>query len=144
MSGLAITPSANEGVMKRILLIAVAVLVLAAGAAGAWWHFVDNHDPLAAARRFIKAGDSRAAMIELRRAVQANPASAEAHLRLAGLQLQSGDPVAAEKELKAARDHGAKAPELPLLLAQSYLQQGRQKDLLAEFQPPLATAESPT
>jgi putative PEP-CTERM system TPR-repeat lipoprotein len=127
--------------MKKYVLVAVALLVVAMGAGAAWWKYGRAHDPMTNARAFLAKGDTRAAAIELRNAVRTDPTNAEAHLRLGLLQLQSGDPVAAEKELKQARDNGSKAPEIPVMLAQSYLQQGRNKELLDEFLPPAATPE---
>ena len=127
--------------MKKLIFAVIAVLILAAGAGAAWWKFGRPGDPLANAKRFMDKGDVRSATIELRNAVRLDPANPEAHLRLGVLQLQAGDPVAAEKELKAARTAGAKVPELNVLIAQSYLQQGRNKELLAEFLPPAPTAE---
>jgi len=134
--------------MKKYLLAGCAVLLLAAGGAGAWWKFGRTPDPVATAMDMLKKGDSRGATIELRSAVRNNPSNGEAHFRLGVLQLQSGDAVAGEKELKAAGSLGVKYPELPLLIAQSYLQQinmlaatpdvSRARDMLAQFQPPLA------
>ena len=96
---------------------------------------------MVAAQVYLQKGDTRAAMIELRNAVRTQPENAEAHRLLGIQQLRAGDPVAAEKELKAARALGAKETDLPLLLAQSYLQQNRSKELLSEFMPPAATPE---
>ncbi len=127
--------------MKKLPIIAVALLVVAGGGGAAWWKFGRNHDPLANARAFLEKGDTRSALIELRNAVRTNPNNPEAHFRLGTLQLQSGDPIAAEKELKEARAEGIKAPELPVMIAQTYLQQGRGKDLLAEFPPEGGTPE---
>lgn len=125
--------------MKKYLLIALAVVVLAGGAGVAWWKFGNRPSPMEAARSLLEKGDVRAALIELRNAVRNEPDNADAHFQLGMLQLRMGDPIAAEKELKSARSRGITASELPLLLAQSYLQQRRNKELLAEFQPPLAT-----
>jgi putative PEP-CTERM system TPR-repeat lipoprotein len=127
--------------MKKIVIAGLAVIVIGGGGAAAWWQFGRSHDPLSNAKAFLEKGDSRSAMIELRNAVRTDPANPEGHLRLGMLQLQSGDAVAAEKELKAARDNGARNPELGVLIAQTYLQQGRNKDMLAEFRPPAPTPE---
>ncbi len=134
--------------MKKILLAGVAVLVLAAGGAGAYWKFSHVRDPLANARTLLAKGDTRGGSIELRNAVRDNPQNGEAHFQLGALDLQTGDPVAAEKELKAARVLGASHPEIPLMLAQAYLQQvnlqpgnpvlSHARDVLTEFKPPLS------
>ncbi len=135
--------------MKTYLLAGTAVIVLAAGGAGAWWKLGHKQDLLAEARAMLAKGDSRAAAIDLRRAVSDDPSNGEAHFQLGMLQLQAGDPVAAEKELKAARSLGLKQPLLPLMIAQSYLQQvslepatprlNRAREMLSEFPTPLAT-----
>ena len=44
-----------------------------------------------------------------------------------------GDPVAAEKELRLARDAGFDARVVNPLMAQAYMQQGRYRDLLRDF-----------
>jgi putative PEP-CTERM system TPR-repeat lipoprotein len=127
--------------MKKIIFAVLAVMILAGGGAAAWWKFGRAHDPLTNARAFVEKGDIRSALIELRNAVRLDPTNPEAHLRLGTLQLQTGDAVAAEKELKAARDNGSKAIDLNVLIAQSYLQQGMNKEVLAEFRPPAATPD---
>ena len=127
--------------MKTYLLAGVAIVVVAAGGGAAWWKYGRTPDPLVAARTALQKGDVRAAAINLRNAVRDQPNNAAAHLQLGTLQLQSGDAVAAEKELKLAASLGSKAPDLNVMLAQSYLQQGRNKELLAEFPPPLSTPD---
>lgn len=119
--------------MKKLAIILGILLLLTGGGGAVWWKFIRQGDPLENAKRFLAAGDVRAAGVELRTAVRDNPSNAEAHLRLGELQLQVGDPIAAEKELKTASRLGAQAPELPVLLAQAYLQQNRYQDLLKEF-----------
>ncbi len=122
--------------MRKIIFAAVAVLVIAVGAAGGW--FVYNHylrDPVAAAQADLARGDIRAAQLELRNAVRNNPSNAVAHFELGKLQLKLGDPIAAEKELKAARAAGYQSTAIAPLLAQSYLPQQKYKDLLKEFPP---------
>ena len=120
----------------RKLIIALAVVLVAAGAGGGWWAYSRFlRDPVAVARDLTARGDIRGAQLELRNAVLKHPDNAEAHFELGRLQLQVGDAVAAEKELKAAIAHGSKAPAIPPLLARSYLAQQKFRDLLKEFSP---------
>jgi putative PEP-CTERM system TPR-repeat lipoprotein len=128
-------------VMKKFFLIVLALLVLGAAAGAAWWKFGRRPNPMDAGRRMQQAGDFRGAALELRAAVRAQPSDSEAHLRLGTVLLQLGDAVAAEKELRTAQSLGSPAPDLHVLLAQSYLLEGRNKELLAEFQPPEKTAD---
>ena len=78
-------------------------------------------------------GDLRTAQIALRAMVRDQPQSAEAHFRLGAVQLQLGDAVAAEKELKLAQAGGWNRRAVMPLLARAYLAQGRFKDVLADF-----------
>jgi len=58
------------------------------------------------ARAALAKGDLDAAQIELRNAVRSEPQNAEARFLLAEVQLQLGDPVAAETQAKAAEARG--------------------------------------
>lgn len=120
---------------KRSLLVPIAilaVLVLAVAGGGGWFLFGRNTDPTRRAEQLLQQGDARGALIELRNAVRAAPNSADAHMRLARLQMQLADPVAAEKEFKAARDLGADRWTVIPLLGQVYMAQSRFRDVLTE------------
>ncbi|HME26553.1 MAG TPA: XrtA/PEP-CTERM system TPR-repeat protein PrsT [Acetobacteraceae bacterium] len=92
-------------------------------------------DDLADARKALQKGDLRAAQINLRNAVRSDPQNAEAHFWLGKVSLELGDPVAAEREARAARDRGFDPHQAVPLLAQSLLAQQKAKDLLAELKP---------
>ena len=125
---------------KQIVGAALLATAVAAGGGG-WFLYNRHHDPMAMARLAQTRGDLREAAIDLRNAVREQPGNAEAHWRLGTVLLASGDPVAAEKELKTARDQGFDAHAILLPLAQSYLAQGKFEPLLAEFPTAQATAE---
>jgi len=118
--------------MKK-LLIPIIAAVVAIMAGGSWYVFGRSNDPIKNASYLLAKGDMRGAQIELRNAIKANPKNAEAHVRLAQLQLQGSDPVAAEKELKLARELKYDAKMVTPLLAQSYLAQQRFADVLSEI-----------
>ena len=110
---------------KKYLLVVLAILLLGSGAAGGAWYWHRTHDQLGIARAAMAHGDLRTAQIALRAMVRDRPQSAEAHWRLGAVQLQLGDPVAAEKELKLAQSEGWNNRVVMPLLARAYLAQGR-------------------
>ena len=57
---------------------------------------------IASAREYHAQGDIRAAVIELRNAVQQRPEDGAFRLYLAHLLLEARDPVAADRELRKA------------------------------------------
>lgn len=121
--------------MKKLLLLFVPLILLGTVGGAVWWKYGRGRDPLANAQRLMDAGDLRGAQLELRTAVRANPNNAAAHFRLGQIDLRGGDPVAAEKELKTARDQGFEARLVTLPLAQSYMGQGKYRELLRDFSP---------
>ncbi|MBN8929045.1 MAG: hypothetical protein BGO51_22710 [Rhodospirillales bacterium 69-11] len=92
-------------------------------------------DSLSNARTSLKKGDLRVAQIELRNAVRADPHNAEAHFWLGRVNLELGDPVAAEREATAARDRGYDPRQSVALLAQALLAQGKYDALLQTLKP---------
>ncbi len=110
---------------SRLLLIGwLSVVPLAARA-----------DDLADARKAMQTGDLRTALIDLRNAVRSDPQNADAHFWLGRVSLELGDPVAAEREARAAWDRGFDPRPAATLLAQSLLAQQKYRDLLAELNP---------
>jgi putative PEP-CTERM system TPR-repeat lipoprotein len=103
------------------LLVACAALSLAVGCS-------DSESPeqlVASAKSYLDQRDTQAALIQLKRALAVAPESAEVRLLFGRALLASGDPVAAELELRKAKLNGAPdeavLPELAralLLLAQ--------------------------
>ena len=59
---------------------------------------------VAEAREYQKNGDTSAAIIQLKNALQQNPNSAEARYLLGAIYNETGDPKSAEKELRRAAD----------------------------------------
>lgn len=118
---------------QKYFLVVLAILLVGGAAAGGalYWH--RSHDQLGIARAAMARGDLRTAQIALRAMVRDRPQSAEAHYRLGAVQLQLGDPVAAEKELKLAQAAGWNRRVVLPLLARAYLAQGRFKDVLKDF-----------
>jgi putative PEP-CTERM system TPR-repeat lipoprotein len=92
-------------------------------------------DDLADARKAMQNGDLRAAQIDLRNAVRSDPQNAETHYWLGRVSLDLGDPVAAEREARAAKDRGFDPHLAVPLLAQAMLAQQKFNDLLNDLQP---------
>ena len=107
--------------------------VLVAGWALLWPSLADARDYLSDARQALQKGDLKTAQIQLRNAVREDPQNAEAHFQLARVNLQLGDPVAAEKEANAARDRGYDKHKVVPVLAQAYMVQNKYQDLLRDF-----------
>jgi len=83
----------------------------------------------------IKKGDGRTALIELKKAVRADPGNPEARFELALLEYRSGDFIAAEKEFIQARENGLAAARVSPLLANTYLIEGKFQQLLTGVTP---------
>ena len=121
--------------MKKLLLILLPVFALVVTGGGLWWRYGRVRDPFAHAQMLFDRGDFQAAVLELRNIARVNPQNVTAHFRLGQVDLRLGDPVAAEKELRQARDMGFDARSINPLLAQAYMAQGKYKELLREFSP---------
>jgi len=118
---------------KKFFIGLVVLAVLAGGGGVAWFKFMRPVDPFAAAKAAMDRGDIRTAQIELRNAVRTDPNNAEAHFRLGVVQLRMGDAASAEKSLRQARDNGFDPRPIMPLLAQTYMAQGKLKELLRDF-----------
>ena len=120
---------------KSVVLPLLGIAVIAA-AGGGYAAIKYRHDPLRDGRALMAKGDLRGASIELRTAVRDDPDNRDAHFALAQLHTRTGDPIAAEKELRAAIQHGYDRQKVNPMLAQAYLDQQKFKELLAEFPVP--------
>ncbi len=92
-------------------------------------------DYVAEGKQLLEKGDVRSAQIALRNAVRDEPRNAEAHFRLAGAHLTLGDPAAAEKEIRTARELGYDNRQVMPLLNLTMLAQNKFRPLLEEFKP---------
>jgi putative PEP-CTERM system TPR-repeat lipoprotein len=96
---------------------------------------------LADAKQYQQKGETKAALIELKNAVANSPENGEARLALGVLDVETGDFVSAEKELRKALSLGIDKNRLLVPLARALEQQGKFKDML-EVIPPEAAAGS--
>ncbi len=119
--------------MKKLLLLVIPVVLLSVAGAGLWLKYGRARDPFAHAQELMDKGDLRGAQLELRNSIRSNANNAGAHFRLGTVDLRLGDFVAAEKELKTAREQGYEARLVNPPLAQAYIAQGRYRELLRDF-----------
>lgn len=88
----------------------------------------------------LAAGDTKAALIHLKNAIEADDKNAEARFQLGKLYLQNHDPASAEKELKRAREAGLAADKVNPLLGQALLDQNEFQRILDELPAPITDA----
>jgi putative PEP-CTERM system TPR-repeat lipoprotein len=98
---------------------------------------------LAEAKQYQQKGDLKAALIQLKNAVEKSPENGEARLQLATLQLKMGDFASAEKEARKARSLGIAADSALPLQGKAMAQQGRFKEMLDEITPEAAARSAP-
>jgi putative PEP-CTERM system TPR-repeat lipoprotein len=98
---------------------------------------------LADAKQYQQKGDLKAALIQLKNAVEKSPQNADARLQLATLELRMGDAASAEKEARKARSLGIAADAALPLQGKAMAQQGRFKEMLDEITPALAARSAP-
>lgn len=90
---------------------------------------------LARAQALHDRGDLGASVIELKNALQKNPANGEARVLLGRTQAELGQGAAAEKELRRAIELRVPRADLTELLAEALRLQGKHAELLAEIVP---------
>lgn len=88
---------------------------------------------LSSAKDYLAKNDSKAAVIQIKNALQSNPDMPEARFMLGTTLLDSGDPVGAETELRKAM--ALKHPQDMVIppLARAMLAQGQAKKITDEF-----------
>ena len=91
---------------------------------------------LSQAKSSIKAGNNKAAVIQLKSAIQKDENNAEARFELARIQMAQGDFASAEKELRRARKAGMSDEQINPLLAKTLLHLREFQRVLDEIPPP--------
>ncbi len=95
---------------------------------------------VAEAASYRERGDLAAAAIQLKNALQQDPANARARALLGELYLETGNPVSAEKELRRARAGSTDAAGLAPLIGKAMLMQGQYQQVLRELGADVASA----
>ena len=90
----------------------------------------DASEYLTSAQKYLEKNDVKAAEIQAKNALQDDPNNAAARAMLGKIYLESGNPVAAEKEFARAIRLGGDKEALGLLLAKVLLMQGKLDDVL--------------
>jgi cellulose synthase operon protein C len=113
---------------RGVLYALVASAAMSLGCSG--------NDPerlLASARGYLARGDARAAVLELKTALQERPDWAAARFVLGQTLLETGEPVLAAVELRKAFELKHAPAEVVPLLATAMVQHGQHRQALAEF-----------
>lgn len=98
---------------------------------------------VAEARQYQQKGDTPAAIIQLKNALQKNPDDAEARFLLGSIYNETGDSKSAEKELRRALGLGMSRTRVLPELGKALLVQGQFQQTLDETQPVSGEKESP-
>ena len=122
-------------IRRRISRSCVAFGIVAFLAGGSLVQAADSPASVKNADQFIANGNLKAAAIELQNAIREAPQDGKLRARLARVYLQLGDPIRAEREARAAREHNAaEADYLPVLI-DALLRQGKFQDLSDTVRP---------
>ena len=98
----------NLRTLCRQLLVVAVVGAIGAGCSR------ENPDRLvASARDYLAQGDTAAAIIQLRNALQQQPENGNTRLLLGQALLVTRDPIGAQKELRKALEYGQPADAVP-------------------------------
>ncbi len=85
---------------------------------------------VAEARQYQQKGDNKAAIIQLKNALQKSPDNVDARFLLGQVYLASGDALSAQKELEKAVSLGMPADKVALAMGMSFVQQGQYQKAL--------------
>jgi putative PEP-CTERM system TPR-repeat lipoprotein len=88
---------------------------------------------LASAKDYLAKNDAKSAVIQLKNALEKNPDIAEARFLLGRTLLESGDTLAAEKELRRARDLKFPAAQVDPPLALAWVRMGENQKVVDEL-----------
>ena len=119
--------------LPQLLLLPLTLLLLTTLLTACQRH--DAAALIAQAAGYRDQGNTAAAVLQLKSALQQDGANRHARLLLGQVYLEHGDPVLAEKELRRAAVLGADPQHVPLLLGKALLMQGKYAEVLAATLP---------
>ncbi|MDQ2696456.1 MAG: PEP-CTERM system TPR-repeat protein PrsT, partial [Pseudomonadota bacterium] len=111
----------------RLFAILLALLRQTASSASQADKFVDE------ARAYLEQGKLNASVIQLKNALQKDPANLQARFLLGQVYLRIGDGASAEKEIRRARELGLERGQWLVPLTRALLLQGQQKRAIDEI-----------
>lgn len=124
--------------MCRTALSTLAVALILAGCGGE-----TPESMVTSAKGYLEKDDTKAAVIQLKNALQSNPDLAEARFLLGKAMLESGNPTAAEVELRKAAELKYPADQLVPIMARTLLMLGQTQKITDELaKTELTTPES--
>ena len=123
-------PAALRRTSPRVVLKAAACSMLMTALLAGCSKSDDPVALIAEARQYQNKGDTKAAVIQLKNALQKNPENAEARFMLGSIYIESGDPTSAEKELRKAGSLGITPERLLPPLGKTLIALGKYQDVL--------------
>ena len=114
---------------KRLALLCALMLAWTVTAFAA-----DSEGYVREAEDYLRRGEPRAAVIQLKNALQRDPKNVRARVLLGKTYLKLGQAKAAEQAVNKARTLGAEEREVLAPLGEAYLLQGRYREVLDEIQ----------
>jgi putative PEP-CTERM system TPR-repeat lipoprotein len=130
--------SLDKRALTSTLKAGLAAMVVATVIAGT--AFAQGAGALGKAQAFFNQGNLRAAQIELRNALRANPNDAQARLLQARIFLRVGQGIGAQTEIEAARRAGVDRNQTRTLMAEALVLQRRSQDALRELETGVPTS----
>lgn len=121
----------KAGATGALLRVVISVALIGGGLMGCG----NSKDPqtlISDARRYEEKGDHKAAIIQLKNALQKNPDDPEARYLLGAIYNKTGDLQSAEKELRKALSLGMSRARVMPDLGQTLLKLGQYKQVLDE------------
>jgi putative PEP-CTERM system TPR-repeat lipoprotein len=120
----------NRGI--RTVATVFGAILLANGGLAACTKMQSSEAFVEEAKKYQQKGDSKAAVIQLKNAIQKNPDDSEARYLLASIYNDTGDPHSAEKEFRKALDLGVKPEKVLPGLSRALLRLGQYQKMLDE------------
>jgi putative PEP-CTERM system TPR-repeat lipoprotein len=129
--------------INKQLAVPLLLSLLFAGGLTACSKSQDTQALISEAKAYQKKGEAKAAIIQLKNALQKNPDDREARQLLGIIYHESGDAQSAEKELRKALSLGASPAEVLPTLGKVLLLQGQFQKVLDDVKPPEGAKPDP-